>query len=494
MKALKITSLSILLAAFTLLTGCEKLKDFGNTNVNPNGTTKPNTAALLSNVLAGVASRASQQNPGYYCQYFSETQYPGVSLYSTPQFDFDGIYAGAMYDCQNIINTCNSDPASASTNGSVQNQKAIATILKCYYFWTISDAWGDIPYSEALNIGNSFPKYDSQEDIYKGIINELTTVVDNFEENGTAVRGDLAYNGDISKWKRLANSIRVLMSLRLSKKYSGDTEYAAATMRAALSHPAGVIDDNVHNFKIAYPGGNFRSPWFATYDARDDLGESLFFVQLLNSMGDRRQADRVFGSSDNGVPYGRDRASFMNNWFAANSTTYSKVLGPQYRQSNSTVSLVHAAAVLFAQAEAREREWVTTGLPASTLYQNAITASYTQWGLPASAVTTYLTNPLVAYGTDNLKKIAIQRYVALYPDGLQGWCEWRRTGFPELTPAQDATNTTKAIPRRYNYGQRDYSTNRLNVQAAAAAIPLPVPTPPGAVAGDTQDGRVWWDR
>jgi hypothetical protein len=184
----------------------------------------------------------------------------------------------------------------------------------------------------------------------------------------------------------------------------------------------------------------------------------------------------------------------MNNWFASNSTTYSKVLGPTFRQSNSTVNLIHAAAVLFAMAEAREREWVTTGLTASVLYEKAITASFTQWGIPATAVSTFLSNPLVTYGTDNLKKIAIQRYVALYPDGLQGWCEWRRTGFPELTPAQDATNSTKQIPRRYNYGQNDYSTNRLNVQAAAAAIPLPVPTPPGAVAGDTQDGRVWWDR
>jgi hypothetical protein len=494
MKALKITSWSLLLAAFTLMTGCEKLKDFGNTNVNPNATTTPNTAALLSNVLAGVAGRASQQNPGYYCQYFSETQYPGVSLYSTPQFDFDGIYAGAMFDCQNIIITCNNNPASASVNGSLQNQKAIATILKSYYFWTITDAWGDIPYSEALTISNIFPKYDKQEDIYKGIIADLTSVVDNFEENGQPVKGDLAFNGDISKWKKLANSIRLLMALRLSKRFSGDTEFAAIQFRNALSHPAGVIDDNSFNFKIAYPGGNFRSPWFATYDARDDLGESLGFVQLLNSMGDRRQSDRAFGSSDNGVPYGRDRATFMNNWFASNSTTYSKVLGPTFRQSNSTVNLIHAAAVLFAMAEAREREWVTTGLTASVLYEKAITASFTQWGIPATAVSTFLSNPLVTYGTDNLKKIAIQRYVALYPDGLQGWCEWRRTGFPELTPAQDATNSTKQIPRRYNYGQNDYSTNRLNVQAAAAAIPLPVPTPPGAVAGDTQDGRVWWDR
>jgi hypothetical protein len=234
-------------------------------------------------------------------------------------------------------------------------------------------------------------------------------------------------------------------------------------------------------------------PWYAAYNGRDDQGESLFFVQLLTSLGDRRQTDRIFGSSDNGVPYGRDRATFMNNWFASNSTTYSKVLGDNFRQANSTSYIVHAASVWLARAEARERGW-TSESTAEALYTNGITASYTQWGIPASAVATYMANPLVAYGGENLTKIATQRYIASYPDGLQGWAEWRRTGVPTLTPALDAGNVTKAIPRRYVYGVNDYSTNRTNVLAAAGLIPVPVPTPAGAVAGDTQDGRVWWDR
>ena len=493
MKFVKLFSLSAVVVA-TLLTSCEKLKDFGDTNVNPNATTKPNTAALLSNVLAGVSARASQQNPGYYCQYFAETQYPGVSLYSLPQFDFDGIYAGAMYDCQNIIKTCGEDAATASANGSVQNQIAIATVLKCYYFWTITDAWGDIPYSQALTINNIFPKYDTQEDVYKGVIAELTNVVDNFDATGVTVKGDLAFSGDVTKWKKLANSIRLLMSLRLSKKYPEAGQYAAQQFNLALSHPAGVIEANTDNFKITYPGGNFMNPWYSLYNGRDDVGESLFFVQLLNSLQDRRQVDRAYGSSDNGVPYGRNRELFMNNWFSSNSTTYSKVLGANFRTSSSAVALVHAASVWLARAEAKQRQWTTEADDVPTMYTKGIAASYTQWGISASNVATYLTNPSVELGVDNLNKIALQRYIASYPDGLQGWCEWRRTGIPELTEAQDAVNSSKAIPRRFVYGNNDYSTNRQNVLAAAAAIPLPVPTPTGSVAGDTQDGRVWWDR
>ncbi|MFZ4058471.1 MAG: SusD/RagB family nutrient-binding outer membrane lipoprotein [Ferruginibacter sp.] len=496
MKSLKTIALSVALGA-TFLTGCDKIKDFGDTNVNPNATTTPNTAALLTNVLAGVAGRASSANPGYYCQYFAETQYPTVSLYSIPQFDFDGVYAGAMYDLQNIINN-NTDPktaANAAINGSTKNQIAIATILKSYYYWTITDAWGDIPYSQALTITNKFPKYDSQEEVYKGVIAELTAAVDQFD-NGLKVKGDIAYNGNTAQWQKLANSVRMLMALRLSKKFPNAGQYAALQFNAALTHPAGFISDNADNFKIDYPGGNFQSPWFLQYNSRDDLGESLGFVNLLNGLGDRRQSDRRFGRSDNGVPYGRDRQSFMNAWFATNSTTYSKVLGDAYRAENASVAVVHAAAVFFARAEARERGWTTATETATAdqLYYSGITASFTQWGLTAAQATTYAAGSGVIYGGTNLDKIALQRYIAYYPDGLQGWCEWRRTGVPTLTPAQDASNVTKAIPRRYVYGVNDYSTNRINVQAAADAIPLPVPTPAGAIAGDTQDGRVWWDR
>jgi Starch-binding associating with outer membrane len=494
MKIVKIITSIGLLAV--LATSCDKLKDFGDTNVSPNATTVPNTAALLTNVLANVSNRASQQNPGYYCQYFAETQYPGVSLYSLPQFDMDGIYAGAMYDCQNIINT-NSDvttAALAAANGSNANQIAIATILRSYYYWTITDAWGDIPYTEALTISNTVPKFDKQEDVYKGVIADLTGAVDKLDVNGATVKGDIAYSGNVDKWKKLGNSIKALMALRLSKKYPGASEYAATQFKAALAQSAGTIDVTTDNFAINFPGGNFLNTWNANYNSRDDIGESLQMVTTLSNMGDQRQS--AYGRGVNGVPYGRDRATFMNVWFAANSTTYAKVLSDANRQPNSKVSIIHAAAVLLAKAEATELGWIS-GTPAATYYANAITESYAQWNLPAATVAPYLANPLVVYtGTtaEKINKIALQRYIALYPDGLQGWCEWRRTGIPALTPAINSVNTGGQIPRRFVYGGNDYNTNPTQVAAAAAAIPLPVPTPTGATAGDTQNGRVWWDQ
>lgn len=476
-----------------LFFSCEKIKDFGDKNVNPNANTVPSTAALLTNALSNIGARASQQNPGFYCQYFSETQYPTVSLYSLPQFDFDGTYAGPMYDLQNLILHCQNSQTiiQASLNGSTKNQIGIARIVKCYYFWTITDGWGDIPFSEALNADpftleftTRFPKYDIQEEVYKGLIAELTNVVEEFD-NGETVKGDIIFKGNIDQWKKTANSMRLLMALRLSKKYPNAGEYAAEQFKLALAHPAGIIEDNADNFQVVYPGGSFKNPWFSAYDARNDVGESLPFVELLTGLDDPRQGLGVFGSSNNGVPYGRDRASFINAWFAANSTTYAKVLGAAYREETSPVNIIHAAAVYFARAEARERGWTSAGddLAADELYYSGIEASFDQWGI-GSSLSNYLANVNVAYGNDNLKRIATQRYIALYPDGFQGWCEWRRTGVPVLKNAPNAINVSKEIPRRFVYGVNEYTTNGTNVKAAAAAIP----------GGDTQDGKVWWDR
>jgi hypothetical protein len=482
--------LLVLALSVNMLTGCEKIKDFGDTNVDPNRTTTPNTAALLTNVLSGIAGRATQQNPGYYCQYFAETQYPGVSLYTIPQFDFDVIYSGAMYDCQNIINTCN-DPLTApgaAVNGSINNQVAIARILKAYYYWTITDAWGDAPYSQALTGGTiQFPVYDKQEDIYKGILSELKAAVAQFDA-GTIVKGDIVYSGDVTKWKKFANSLRMLISLRMSKRYPAGGDFAANEFKAALADGTGSIESNTDNFTVVYPGGSFRNPWYALYDGRKDVGEAAPFISLLTGLADRRQLSTIYGSSQIGVPYGRNREYMNNQWGAIFSQDqWSRVLNASYRADNSAVDVVHAAAVLLARAEARERGWTTETLTAEELYRKAIALSFTQWGLSESEATSYYNNVAVTYsGTtaEKINKIALQRYIALYPDGLQGWCEWRRTGVPALVPAEDALSSSGNIPRRFVYGANDYNTNKANVQEAAALLE----------GGDSQDARVWWDK
>ncbi|MCW3112803.1 MAG: hypothetical protein JWR18_1199 [Segetibacter sp.] len=455
------------LISLSVIGGCSKFSDFGDTNVNPNATGSPITRALFTNVEAQLGATAAMTRPGLYAQYFSETQYTDVSIYSNPILNFSGEYSGAMNDLKNIINV----------NESV-NQSAAAQILLQYLFWTITDRWGDVPYSEALQ-GKIAAKYDKQEDIYKGMISALTAAVAQFN-NTSLIQGDVIYNGDVAKWKKLANSLRMMMAIQLSKRFPGASDYAATQFKAALNDPAGYIATNADNFTLTYPA-NFLNPWYNTYNGRKDFGESPVVINLLNGFGDARQS--VYGTSNVGVPFGLLRAKAEA--FTGANPTWSYILQPSYREIGDPVVILSAAQVTLARAEAADYGW--TSEPLATVYQTGINLSFQEWGLPAPDASYFAKADVAltgAAGTGaNFRQISLQRYIAAYPNGLQGWNIWRKSGYPVLTPAPDATNSSKQIPRRYTYGTGEYGSNREATEAAATSM-----------GADTQDTRVWWDK
>jgi hypothetical protein len=487
----KLLKLGTILSAFAVTVSsisCNKVSDFGNTNINPAGANTPVTAALLTNVLSGLGGYTTSIRGGHYAQYFSETQYPGSSIYTAPILSFSGTYAAELYDLQNIINQ-NTDPATKGLvvgSGSTNNQIAIARILKAYIFWTITDRWGDIPYSEALQgLNKKFtPKYDTQQEIYVDLVKELKESVAQFD-NVSVFKGDILMNYAAStspatvntKWKKFANSLRMLIALRTSKVYPNAGQWAATEFNAALADAGGIITTNTDNVALTYPSTTFPNPWHNTYviSSRFDDAESKTMTDALTAVNDPRIAS--FGTTSTGFPYGLDRPRAV-----LVPTGFAYVLKGSATPATDPVMILNAATVTLARAEAAERGWTTE--VAATLYASAVNLSFTQFGYTATQATTYLAQPAVAYGINNLAKIGQQRWFALYPDGLQAWFEWRRTGFPALTPAPYATNPGGQIPRRYIYGTDEYSTNATNVGAAASRL----------TGGDNQDAKVWWDK
>jgi len=454
--------------------GCSKsIDDFGDMNINPNSTPIPVTKALLTNVLADIGGTAASVTPGLYCQYFAQTQYPDASTYTPPITDFDGYYYGSLYDLQNIINV-NSDPkykSVAMANGSNANQIAIARILKAYYFWIVTDLWGDVPYSQAL-LGNSDIAYDKQSTIYPALIAELKAAVGQFDV-GTPILGDIIYNGNTANWKKFANSLRMLMALRLSKvdPTNGKAQFAEALATGSF------IDASADNFKVTYPGGNFSNPFYNMYNGRKDQGVSSFLTNMQKTNIDPR--DVVFGSSSVGVPYGltRDLAtSFINA-----NPTWAYILAATKRATTSSVIVVSSAQLKLARAEAAQLGW--TSESASALYAAGIKENMTDWGVFNQATYDAYMLKVALNGTNNLKNINTEYYLAVYPNGIEGYSNWRRSGYPVLTPTPYATNVSKQIPRRYMYGAREVSTNSKNVTAAGAAY-----------SDNSADGRVWWDK
>ncbi|WP_026767929.1 SusD/RagB family nutrient-binding outer membrane lipoprotein [Asinibacterium sp. OR53] len=465
-------------------TGCFKqLGDYGKMNSNPNATTSPVTSALLTNVLVtlngGVWDEGGFRTVnGLYAQYFSETQYTDASRYARPTTNFDGFYSGPIYDLQNIINY-NSDPATAAiaaANGSNKNQIAIARILKAYYFWTITDTWGDIPYSQALKGVGAIP-YDGQDAIYKDLLKELKEAVAQFENSAIPFKGDILYGGNTAGWKKFANSLRLFIALRMSKAdpTTGKTEFAAA-----LADPAGVIDAASDNAKLTAPGGTYTNPFYDYYVVvqRKDYAVSKTIMDILSSNNDERI--NAFASSTVGFPYGLTRADAVS--FANANVNYARILEPTRRKETTPIVLVASEQVKLARAEAAALGWTAENM--ITLYNGGIQDSWTRWGVyDATKFAAYIAQPNILLGVNNIQKIALQKWLAYYPDGTQGFAEWRRNGVPALVPAPGLTS----IPRRTPYGPNEPQLNPVNYAAAAAKYT-------DASGPDSQYGKVWWDK
>ncbi|MBU6262950.1 MAG: SusD/RagB family nutrient-binding outer membrane lipoprotein, partial [Bacteroidetes bacterium] len=278
-------------------------------------------------------------------------------------------------------------------------------------------------------------------------------------------------------WTKFANSLRMMMALRLSKvdPATGKAEFAAALATGNF------IDVAADNFTVNYPGGAFSNPWYNNYLTRKDQGVSSFVTGMQAANSDPRAA--AFGSSTVGIPYGltRDLASA----FIGANPSWAYVLASSKRAANSPVIVLSSSQLKFARAEAAKLGWTSESV--ATLYANGVKENMTEWGVFTQAAYDAYMLTVALNGTDDLKLINTQAYLAFYPNGFQGWCNWRRSGFPVLTPTAYAANVSKQIPRRYMYGTREYATNAKNVTAAAANYS-------GADGVNSPDAKVWWDK
>ena len=484
---------SILLAGLLLMTTA--CNDFGDMNVNPNNPITPNTGSLLTGATRSIGVLASQVAPGgfnitpaIYVQHFGDIIYVEESRYKTINFSYNGLYGGLvaglpgapLANLQQIINenTNESTKKSAETYGSNANQIAIARILKAYTFQQITDRWGDIPYSQALKGSENFsPAFDKQQDIYTDLFKEWKEAAAQFD-GGAPVQGDILFGGDEERWKKFANTLRLIAALRISK---ADPVKGRQEFNDALA--AGVFTSNEDNVQYSFlSDASNENPLYNNYVTtnRKDYALSNTFVNYLKQVNDPRLpylADPNQSGEFVGVPYG----VFPSQGEPADfSLASSKIT-----QQNSPINIMTYAQVLFAEAEAAKLGWTTGN--AKALYEAAVKASLQQWmgsGYTEAAYTTYIAQPNVAYSDASaIERIATQRWIALFNQGTEAWSSWRRTGYPVLKPTANTLNGGTEIPRRLAY---PVTETTLNAKNYAEVIARQGP--------DTQYTRVWWDK
>jgi hypothetical protein len=468
-------------AALIGFSGCDK---FDDTNVNPTILTEASTKALLTNAQQAFSNHILGNNeasrlPAMYVQHIAEGPYPAASLYTVRTLSFSTWYTGPLYDLQTIINYNNEGNKNAAGHGSKNNQIAVARILKAYYFLNLTDRYGDIPYSQALKGNQAFsPAYDKQQDIYTDLFKELTEAVAQIKENEDKVAGDVILNGDMAGWKRFANTVRMIMALRLSKAdpAKGRTEYAAADA-------AGVITSNAQNIVYKFVAGdpNNYNPWYNNYSVsnRNDYAISKTLTDYMAPKNDPRlpiYGEVLANGTVRGLQYGRNAAVNI-------PAAYSRI-GSYFRSQGSPLVLFSYAQVLFMRAEAAKIGYTAGGdVEAATHYRNAIKASWEQYGVfNQAAYDAYMLQPDVAYDpVAGYRKIMTEKWVHAYLNhSWEAYNDWRRTGFPVLTPAVDGADS-RGIPFRVGYPTTEPSINGENYKAAVARQ-----------GADDNYTRIWW--
>ena len=418
-----------------------------------------------------------------FSQYWTETTYPDESQYdiatrSIPNTHFTVLYRDVLRDLQESKKLLEGDlallpPTATGAIAIVNNKIAIADILMCYSYSVLVDTFGDVPYSESLDIeGHPLPKYDDAKTIYKDLISRLTAD-NNKLTAGEASFGDadLIYGGNAASWKKFANSLRLRMAINMADV---DAAYAAQEVIAAVN--AGVLASNADNTDLAYLGAQPNAnPMYAdlVVSGRNDFVPANTFVDKMNALADPRRA-KYFTEFNGGYSGGIYGTNNNYNNFSHISET---LADPTFAGT-----IMDYAEVRFLLAEAAARGIAITGT-AEEHYNAAITASMENWGVDAADVASYLASNDVSWATatGNWKqKIGEQAWIALYNRGFEGWSSYRRLDYPVLAAPAEADITE--VPKRYTYPSREETLNGTNVEAAGTAI-----------GGNTLTTKIFWD-
>lgn len=503
--------------ALTLVLGMSSCdKDFEEVNVNPNSPETVSSALLLPTVIRSTTNEIAGRAWGYgnvVMQQVAKIQFTNEDRYNWgPQGNPYSNFYDALRDINNVIEL--------SSAADQQNYVGIAKVLRANLYSFMTDAYGDLPYTEAIQAKSNvnYPVFDTQETIYAGILKELEEANSLLGSTAERVDGDILFNGNILKWKKFANSLRLRILLRLS-----DRQNPAAAMQAILSNPSQspIFESNEDQAALQYLGDvPNQHPLYTTRSGSfDEYRLSKKMEGVLKELND----NRLFAYAQPTTASGAGVVGTVNDYFGVpnglgdeEALQYSPSGDPAKGGSNfiSRVGLLWAcsactsranptgyqailmsyAELQFVLAEARERGFITTGV-AGDYYKKGIQASfdyyrgrYTVINLPQIAERlvlndSYFTQSGVAYeGTTDqkLSKIGTQKWLALYFTGMEGWYDWRRTGYPEIVPGPAAFINT--VPVRYMYPGSAQALNEDNYKAAVARQ-----------GEDAITTRVWWD-
>lgn len=491
----KIVKSTLLVASFGLVLSCQKRFDVVNTD--PNNSTVTATSFLLTNAQKTMMDLTwdewfNGRRGNQLAQYWASNQYSAESRYALrvniTNTYWSRFYSRALQDLEEIVRLNQNAPDDYVGFGKNENQIAIARTMQAWLYQNMTDSWGPIPFSQALG-GAEFPnpKYDSQEEIYMGLIDMLNEAIAQFDNTDNSVKGDMIYNGNVAQWEKLANSLKMRVAIRMA-----DVKPAEAATAISEAITAGVMTSNADNALFPYMNGApNNNPLAEDFKTRNDFAASNTMVDELNRLGDPRigfyYAPAVNSGTFVGEVYGLTEADAALTPDDDISQRNARVLA-----ETAPGIFMDYAQVEFMLAEAAERGISGAG-SAAAHYEAGITASMEYWDdagtLSATDIANYIAQPEVDYATligagETWRQvIGRQKWIALYMQGIQGWSEYRRLDFGILQAPAGGTLMGSGIPNRMIYPVDEQTLNGEQYQAGVATLGGP----------DSYDTKLWWD-
>lgn len=492
------TTLYTYLVLAVLITGCTK--DFEKLNTPPTSVTEVDPSLLLSRILRDGTFQESGEVPnnkfGSWVQHWAGGPVVPVSRY------FEGpenlIWSQHYVLLRNIIQI-KEELAGLEDDPLGRSKLAIAEIYEVYLYQRLTDLFGDIPFSEVTKSNkevNRTPKFDKQEDIYPVLIERLDIALSKLQESDQSYgAADFFYQGNIKGWQKFGNSLKLRLGMRI--RYA-NTQLAEKTVKEAMSSSYGLLASNKDN--AAIPTYNDAQAENQNPILRQSITGSSDLRYLANTLIDRLKEDNdprlpllaepviVNGVSTYqgiGVALTDDELSQLirsnystpnkGTWFGLNSDPI-----PSYAMTFSDISFYKAEAALLgwgadpAQAEVYFLEGVEAALALPPYNLNQMPESY------KSEVLSFANIP----DDKKMEKIATQKWIHLFGRNMEAFAEWRRTGYPKLSPGPNAGSTSGKIPRRGIYSSEEVELNNANYKEAVGRM----------TNGDSFLSRVWWDK
>lgn len=390
---------------------------------------------------------------------------------------------------------------------------ALADILKVAVLSRVTDAYGPIPYSQ-LTSGSLTVAYDSQEEVYGHMFDELGAAIDLLSEAPSSVFATLAasdrvFYGNLAKWIQFANTLRLRLALRVA--YVDETLYETQA-QAALANSFGLLTENASIHKGA---GAWENPFYVIeYTFNDgDAKIGATITTYMNGYQDPRRSAYFTAGSD-GNYHGVRMGAVVNEdypkstlWSLMKVTNDDPVLWMSGAESFFLLAehalrqndAVEAKAQYEAGIAKSFNLWGVSGADAYISAADRTVGSYTDPVAPGNSYGANLTNVSIAWDSQNsfeghLEQIITQKYLAIFPEGQEAWSEFRRTGYPKVIPTKTNNSAghidTQLQVRRLPYPTDEYQANNANVQAAVSILNNESTNKGGDYGGT----RLWWDK